>query len=360
MVCGSIPVGYMKGVVLLLVVLSIVAYAQSATPNFTRWVDVSVLNFTALVDVAKPDFVMDVDGCSVYVYVVRDFETAKTPLVNTKVPEVRMPASPMDSEEILDSFIKALGPRLKGRVKIYKPGGGLPEDRTVEVDIHNSTELIRALEKALRMPVLRSYSDALNTVNKTKKPVARLVSILKEEKDARASFVFSEDVIMISSSSGEKAFEILSRIGEAAGGRTPPAYIYITPYWTSEEEVRRVVNAAVTLERELGTVRELPDGVEGIIHVKTFNRIGPYMLVFPYPNGSAPPDRVTAEKVVRRFVELAGVCRSPMVVEFWPKTGYELAPERRDQTPLLLAAAAGAAAVVPIAAIFILKRRSTN
>jgi hypothetical protein len=329
-------------------------------PNFTRWVDVSVLNFTALVDVARPDFVMDVDGCSVYVYVVRDFETAKTPLVNTKVPEVRMPASPMDSEEMLDAFIKALGPRLKGRVRIFKPGDGLPEDRTVEVDIHNSTELIRALEKALRMPVLRSYSDALKTVNKTKKPAAELLAVEKEVNNVRASFIFSENLLVISSSSGEKAFEILSRISEAAGGRTPPAHIYITPYWTSEEEVRRVVKAAETLERELGTVKKLPNGVEGIIHVMTFNRIGPYMLVFPYPNGSAPPDRVTAEKVVRRFIQLAGVCRSPMVVEFWPKTGYELAPGRRDYTPLILAAAAGAVAVVPIAAMFILKRRSTN
>jgi len=365
MVWRSIPVGDMRGVVLLLVVLSIVAYAQSATPNFTRWVDVSIYNFTAVVDVAKPDFVMDVDGCSVYVYVVRDFETAKTPLLHTNVPMTSMPASPMDSEEILDAFVKALGPRLKGRVEIYKPGGGLPEERTVEVDIHNSTELIRALEKALGMPVLRSYPEALNTVSKTKKLVARLISILKEEKDAQASFVFSENVTMISSSSGEKAFEILSRIREAAGGRTPPALIGITPYWTSEEEVRRLVNAAETLERELGTVREIPNGVEGTIHVLRYGYVGPYMLVFPYPNGSAPPDRATAEKVVRRFIQLAGVCRSPMVVEFWPKTGFQKLVERRGyapllvDTPLLLAAAAGIAAVAT-AAVFILKRRSTN
>jgi len=359
MVWRSIPVGDMRGVVLLLVVLSVVAYAQSATPNFTRWVDVSIYNFTALVDVARPDFVMDVKGCSVYVYVVKDFETAKTPIVNTNVPMTSMPASPMDSEEMLDAFIKALGPRLKGRVRIFKPGDGLPEDRTVEVDIHNPTELIRALEKALGMPVLRSYSDALKTVNKTKKPAAELLAVEKEVNNVRASFVFSEDVIVISSSSGEKAFEILSRIREAAGGRTPPAHIYITPYWTSEEEVRRLVKAAETLERELGTVREIPNGVEGIIHVMTFNRLGPYMLVFPYPNGSALPDRATAEKVVRRFIELAGVCRSPMVAEFWPKTGYERAVGRRDQTPLLLAAAAGIAAVAT-AAVFILKKRRTN
>jgi len=365
MVWRSIPVGDMRGVALLLVVLFIVAYAQSATPNFTRWVDVSVYNFTALVEVAKPDFVMDVNGCSVYVYVVRDFATAKTPLLHTDVPKTSMPASPMDSEEILDAFIKALGPRLKGRVEIYKPSGGLPEERTVEVDIHNSTELISALEKALGMPVLRSYPETLNTVDKTKKPAAELLAVEKEMNNVRASFIFSENVTMISTSSGEKAFEILSRIREAAGGKTPPALIAITPYWTSDEESRKLVRAAETLERELGTVRELPDSVEGIIHVLRPGRVGPYLLVFPYPNGSAPPDRATAEKVVRRFIQLAGVCKSPMVVEFWPKTGFQKLVERRGyapllvDTPLFLAAAVGVAAVAT-AAVLILKKRRTN
>jgi hypothetical protein len=123
-----------------------------------------------------------------------------------------------------------------------------------------------------------------------------------------------------------------------------------------------LVKVAETLERELGTVKKLPNGVEGIIHVLIFGgpgRVGPYLLVFPYPNGTSPPDRATAEKVVRRFVELAGMCRSPMVAEFWPKTGYERAAGRRDYTPLLVAVAAGIAAVAT-AALFILKRRSTN
>jgi len=348
-------------VLLLLVASSATAYAQS----------VVVLNFTAVVDVAKPDFVMDVDGCSVYVYVVRDFETAKTPLLHTDVPRTRMPASPMESEEILDAFIKALGPRFKAYVTIIKPEGGL-KDRAVEVSIHSSTELRRAIERALGVDLARNYIEASSAVIKTQRPTAYTESLAIEMKDAQVflfflgggngSKFFQVEKLVIEATRWEKAFEILSRIREAAGGRTPPAHIYITPYWTSEEEVRRLVKAAETLERELGTVREIPNGVEGIIHVMTFGgpgRVGPYMLVFPYPNGSAPPDRATAEKVVRRFVELAGVCRSPMVAEFWPKTGYERATGRRDYTPLILAVAAGAAAVAT-AAVFILKRRSTN
>jgi hypothetical protein len=343
---------------LLLVALSATAYAQS----------VVVSNFTAIVDVAKPDFVMDVDGCSVYVYVVRDFETAKTPLLHTGVPKTSMPASPMDSDEILDAFIKALGPRLTAYVTIIKPEGG-SEGRAVEVSIRHSTELRRAIEEALGVSLARNYIEASSAVIKTQRSVAYPEYLAKKMEDAQVflfflsggngSRFFQVEKLVIEATRWEKAFEILSRISEAAGGRTPPAYIYIVPYWADDEEGRKLVRVAETLERELGTVRELPNGVEGTIHVLRYGHVGPYMLVFPYPNGSAPPDRVTAEKVVRRFVELAGVCRSPMVVEFWPKTGYEWAAGRRDYTPLFLAVAAGAAAVAT-AAVFILKRRSTN
>jgi len=356
---------------LLLVALSATAYAQSVVVyNFTALVDVAVVvsNFTAIVDVAKPDFVMDVDGCFVYVYVVRDFKTAKTPLLRTGVPKTKMPASPMDSEEILDAFIKALGPRLTAYVTIIKPEGG-SERRAVEVSVRNSTELRRAIEEALGVDLARNYIEASSAAIKTQRPAAYPNSLAIEMKDVQVylfflggengSEFFQVKKLVIEVTQWEKAFEILSRIGEAAGGRTPPAYIYIVPYWADDEEGRKLVRAAETLERELGTVKKLPDGVEGTIHVLRYGRVGPYLLVFPYPNGSAPPDRATAEKVVRRFIELAGVCRSPMVAEFWPKTGYEWPAGRRDYTPLILAVAAGIAAIAT-AAVSILKKRRTN
>jgi hypothetical protein len=312
-------VAAIRVVLLLLVALSATAYAQS----------VVVLNFTAIVDMAKPDFVMDVKGCSVYVYVVRDFETAKTPLLHTDVPKTSTPASPMDSDEILDAFIKALGPRLTAYVTIIKPEGGL-KDRAVEVSVYSSTELRRAIERALGVDLARNYIEASSAATKTQRPTAYPSSLAIEMKVAQVflfflgggngSKFFQVEKLVIEVTRWEKVFEILSRIGEAAGGRTPPAYIYITPYWTSEEEVKMLVKVAETLERELGTVRELPNGVEGTIHVPIFGgpgRVGPYFLVFAYPNGSAPPDRATAEKVVMRFIELAGVSEAP----WWPSSG---------------------------------------
>ncbi|MFZ8838565.1 MAG: hypothetical protein ACO2PM_06420 [Pyrobaculum sp.] len=239
----------------------------------------------------------------------------------------------------------------------------------MEISVHSSTELRRAIERALEVDLARDYIEASSAVIKTQRPTAYPSSLAIEMKDAQVflfflsggngSKFFQVEKLVIEATRWEKAFEILSQIREAAGGRTPPAYIYIVPYWADDEEGRKLVRAAETLERELGTVRELPDGVEGIIHVLHYGRVGPYVLVFPYPNGSAPPDRATAEKVVRRFIELAGVCRSPMVAEFWPKTGYEWATGRRDHAPLFLAVAAGAAAVAT-AAVLIPKKRRTN
>lgn len=356
-----------KTILLLLVALSTMAYIQAYAQSIV------VENFTAVVDEAKPDFVMDVNGCSVYVYVVRNFETAKTPLLHTDVPKTSMPASHMDSDEILDAFIKALGTQLTAYVTFVKPAGGL-EDRAVEVSVRNSTGLRRAMEEALGASMARNYNEAYSAAIKTQRPAAYPVYLAKKMKDAQVYLFFLGDgkgndlfqvqKLVIEATRWEKAFEILSQIREAAGGRTPPAYIYIVPYWIDDEEGRKLVRAAETLERELGTVKKLPNGVEGTIDVLHYGHVGPYLLVFPYPNGSAPPDRATAEKVVRRFVELAGVCRSPMVVEFWPKTGYERATGRRDytsllvDTPLFLAAAAGAA--VATAAVLILKKRRTN
>ncbi len=333
---------------LLLMALSATAYAQS----------VMVLNFTAVVDVAKPDFVMDVDGCFVYVYVVRDFETAKTPRFLT-VPETSMPASPMESEEILDAFIKALGPRLTAYVTIVEPSGAL-EDRAVEINVRNSTELRRAIEEALGASLARNLDEAYSAAIKTQRATAYPEYLAKKMEDAQVylfflgggngSSFFQVLKLVIEVTQWEKALEVLSHIGEAAGGRTPPAYIYITPYWADKEEIRRLDNAA----------RELHNSV----FVKSYGGFGPYIVIFTYPSGTALPDRVTAEKVVRRFVELAGVCRSPMVVEFWrygldPVRGYILLFVAAVAGVLFVATVMGVAAVAT-AAVFILKKRRTN
>jgi len=349
------------GFLLLAVALS-AASAQSIAHNFTQSAALSftpsvvVYNFTALADAARPDFVVDVNGCSIYVYVVLDSPERQDPLLHTEIVATKMSASPMYSGEVLEAFLKALGPRVTAGVWILKPAGGY-EERALEVEARGAAELREAVERALGIPLASNYTEALKTAAATKRPAAYLVYLVKREGDVMVSFDFSP-VLQISSTNGREALEVLSRIREAAGGRTPPAFINIGPYWTSEAEVESLVRAAETLERELGTVKVLPDGVEGIVDVLVLGspgNIGPYFIEFPYPNGSIPPDRATAERVVRRFIQLAGFCRSPMVAEFRPKTGFIKAFLRPDPTPALAAVVGVAAASA--AAVSILKRR---
>jgi len=79
-------------------------------------------------------------------------------------------------------------------------------------------------------------------------------------------------------------------------------------------------------------------------------------VIIPYPNGTAP-DSATAERIVRRFVELSSYCESPLVVEFWPKTEPE--PVLPVGLPPLwpYAAAVGAALAVAVGLLVLTRRR---
>jgi len=84
---------------------------------------------------------------------------------------------------------------------------------------------------------------------------------------------------------------------------------------------------------------------------------GSLYVVFPFPGGTAP-DRATAERLVRRFVELSGFCESSLVVEFWPKTGIDfLVPECIPRIWLFAIVAAVGAAVAVAVGLFVFKRR---
>lgn len=134
--------------------------------------------------------------------------------------------------------------------------------------------------------------------------------------------------------------------------------MWLGSYFTKVNETA-LRNAAMQLEREMGTFKEIKDrygrllGVEGVIDI-FMGSVGPVYLIFPFPNGTAP-DKATMEKVVERFVELSGWCQSPIVAEFWPKTGIDLLPPV-DPPPLLPIAVATMAALA--IAFGLVKRRS--
>jgi len=156
------------------------------------------------------------------------------------------------------------------------------------------------------------------------------------------------------------AVEALEKARETAGElwNSVEVRLWYGPYLVPDDARSALAKAALTLEGELGR----PDGV---ILVSSVGNVGPLYVMAPYPNGTAP-DRATAERFVRRFVELSGFCKSPLAVEFLPNTVYnpvvvvsstEYSPPPQPKAATIETTAVIVAAVVVAVALLVLARR---
>ncbi|ACB40632.1 hypothetical protein [Pyrobaculum neutrophilum] len=346
----------LAGVVLLVALATV--FASSASLIEKRG-SVVVENLTALTDVLRPTYVFDLGACSAYVYVARSFNDT-TPMLFLSRMERPLPPFPSHSfEELVDAVLPLVGPEVEVEVSIYGVSdagrGAYQVSKIVKVAARNYTELEVAVGRALGLEVYRDPSKGLNgngTAQSGRREIAVIDRVVMKTPKVKV-LLRRGDPLIIDTISSAEAEGIIKAVKERIGDFS--AIVTVGPYWAGgDEENERLRNAAMRLEEEMGTVRKTERGVEGIIHLFTLSSAGPRVFVFPYPNGTRPPDEKTAEKIVRRFVELSGYCKSPLIVEFWPKTGYEFR-EPRDAPPLW--AAAVLAALVPLVAIYLRRRK---
>ena len=236
--------------------------------------------------------------------------------------------------------------------------------KELHIKARNATQLAEEARRAVGADFYLSAADAQKALESGAEQVAYLRLVKWRHGDITVDFVqYDSAHLEVLTSNLSAAVEVLRKAREAAGElwNSVGVGLWYGPYLVLEDEAFREIlrNAAARLEKELGTVREIRDergwvrGAEGIIHL-FIGDVGPSYVIFPYPNGTAP-DRATAERIVRRFVELSGFCESPLVVEFWPKTGYELFHgPGASQLPLWMPAVGAAVAAV---ALFATRRR---
>lgn len=351
---------------LTLIFLTILALTVSCASLVEKHGSVVVVNLTALVDVVRPAYVFDLGNCSAYVYVARGFNDTTPMLVFTRMKNPLPPPS-YGFEELVDVVLPIIGPEVEVGVSIYgtssESRGAYQVSKVVKVAAHNYTELEAVVSRVLGLKVYRDPSRGLNgngTTQSGRREIAVIDWII--EKMPRVQVLIERDApLVITTINFAEAEGIIKAIEERMGDFS--AYVTVGPYWVGDgEEAERLRNAAMQLERELGTVRETERGVQGIIHLFSLSPAGPRVFVFPYPNDTKPPDEKTAEKITRRFVELSGYCKSPLILEFWPKTGYDRFTKPRD-APLslwalaVLTAATAIGAVVVALAVLKLRRR---
>lgn len=343
-----------------LVLLASLALAASSASLVERHGSVVVVNLTALTDVLRPAHVFDLGRCSAYVYVARSFNDT-TPMLSLPRMEKPPPPPSHSFEELVDAVLPLVGPEVEVGVSIYGASnagkGAYQVSKVVKVAAGNYTELEVAVSRALGLKVYRDPSRGLRengTAQGGRREVAVIDFVVKKTEKVQV-WIERGAPLIITTTSFAEAEKIIKAVKERLGDFS--AYVTVGPYWVDDgEEAERLRNAAMQLEREMGTVRETERGVQGIIHIFSLSHAGPRVFVFPYPNDTRPPDEKTAEKIARRFVELSGYCKSPLILEFWPKTGYDKFTQPSDAPPPLWAVALLIALASP-AAIYLHRRR---
>jgi len=345
--------------------------AALAAVDLTGLVD-EVYNTTLPLERFAPTYVFEVDGCRVLVYVA-DPTLKNSPLTDPQTlgpvyyprnKELK-PLTSAEVEKLLDALFQALGPSAEAVVTIVTKDA--EEDRDLHVEAKNATQLAEEARRALRVDFYLGVADVQKTLERGAEPAAYLHLVAWRHRDIGAVFRQSRSSarLVVVTTNLSAAVEALEKAREAAGEvwNSVEVVLWYGPYFvpggaTFGEALR---NAVLRLEKELGTVREIKDEkrrvrrVEGTIHFLVGD-VGPLYVIFPYPNGTAP-DRATAERIVRRFVELSGFCKSPLVVEFWPKTGYELYEAPFYETPHWPYAATIGVAVAMAVGLLVFARR---
>jgi len=347
------------------VVALLLMVAALAAVDLSDLVDAVYHNPSPLEQLA-PTYVVEVNGCVAPVYVVNspfDISRMYNATYFSTNKELR-PLTSAEVEKLLDALFQALGPSVEAEVTVDE--GGPLWFKDLRVEARNATQLAEEARRAVEADFYLGAADGYEALERGARRAAYLSLVKWWRGDLGAVFLqrHSSAHLKVLAANLSAAVEALKKAKETVGEvwNRVGVVLHQGPYIVPDDVRKALREAAQRLEKELGTAQEIRDErgwvrrVEGTILVFTVDEVGPVYVVFPYPNGSAP-DRATAERLVHRFVELSGFCKSPLVVEFWPKTGYEL-PLMVGLPPLWpYVAVIGVAVAVAVGLVLVRRRK---
>ena len=337
----------------------LLAAAALAAVDLSGLVDV-VYNKSSFLERLAPTYLFEVNGCRVLVYVVNSPLNMYDEVHYPRNATVR-PLTSAEVEKLLDALFQALGPSAKAEVAVETEN--TREYRELQVKVRNATQLAEEARRAVGAGFYLGAVDAREALKSGARRAAFLYQVEWWRRDLAVIFTQSYslarlEVMAVNLSS---AVEALEKAREAAGEvwNSVEVRLWHGPYLVPDDTRSALTKAALTLEGELGRS-------DGVILVFSVGNVGPLYVMAPYPNGTAP-DRATAERFVRRFVELSGFCKSPLVVEFLPNTVYNPVvvvssteyspPPQPKATTIETTAVAIVAAAAAAAGLFVLARR---
>jgi len=313
----------------------LLAAAALAAVDLSGLVDV-VYNKSSPLERFAPTYVFEVNGCRALVYVA-DPALKNSPMAARQTYEpvyyprnkTLRPLTSAEVERLLNALFQVFGQSIRAEVAIVTMGvkgyGGL------RVKARDAAQLAEEVRGFVRVDFYLGAADAREALEKGAEQAAYLSLVMWRRGDLVAFFAQDDSArLTVKTANLSAAVEALKKVREAVGEvwNSVEVELWHGPYFVPDDVALEAT--ARRLERELwrgwvfrdewGWVRL----VWGFVDVFFVGELGPLYVVFSYLSG-ATPDRATAERFVRRFVELSSYCESPLVVEFWPRPGVELA-----------------------------------
>jgi len=330
-----------------------------------------VINTTSPLERFTPTYVFEIDGCRVLVYMA-DPELKNSPLTTRQTYDetyytankVPRPLASAEVEKLLGALFQALGPSAEVWVEVWARHASWHNIRryeTLHIEAKDLSQLAEEVRRAVGADLYLDLVEAQEALGRGAEQVAYLYRLKWRRGDLVAYFRQDKIVsLVVMAANLSAAVEALERARETVGELWNSVEVVLLhgPYLVPDEEAGALIKAARSLESELEKA-QIIIGERGwvrrdwrVIDMFFIDELGPFYVAFSYPTGTAP-DRATAERLVRRFVELSGFCKNPLVVELWPRPGHELSYE----TSLWLYVAVGVAFAVAVGLVLVRRRR---
>ena len=236
----------------------------------------------------------------------------------------------------------------------------------LDIESRNVTQLVGEARRAVEADFYLGAADALEALLKRGTEPAAYLYLVEWRRGDFIVYFFQDTSLVrltVKMANLSAAVEALKKVKEVIGEawNSVEVELWHVPYFVPDGAKEALTKAARMLEEEFGEVWNSKGGEGQEKWVRVFvefsiDDMGPLYVIVPYPTGTAP-DRATAERLVRRFVELSGFCKSPLVVEFW--LWPRLEPPTMESSPPLwpYVAAVGTAFVAALGLVLTRRRK---
>ncbi|MEM1638012.1 MAG: hypothetical protein QXS00_10245 [Pyrobaculum sp.] len=323
-----------------------------------------VVNLTEAVEAENFDYIFNWGNCTVYVTVYKSIDVNKKNGLMLPgialLPQAWQNYTLAELAAVLDGALQVLGNEFQVGAEVIDVAPAAFSVSTkgwraaMRVQAQSLGEFVEGAARELGATKVIFYTgrevSSTSVGSGGRERLVYITYVVKNLGDVLLEFSFYPPYFVVKTSNFTKAKQILEKIESVVGDRVR-TNVYVGRVLTADDW-NRLRSAAEMWAWERGQRKATPCG--GLPVVGSYG--GSLVVVYLPTGNTASVDRAMAEQYVRRFVELAGLCPSPLVAAIGPEACIEL-PEDPVIRAQKLAALASAIAAFAAGLTLKLSRR---